>query len=182
MVFLDGRWQVVDTTPSQWAELESQHDSALQPIYDLFFWVWYRFNLAVDQLRQGLPPWLLWLLLPLAALLWWRLKQIKRLTTSQQAEEVMVRPHWPGQDSDFYRAEQRLTAAGWPRQPSESLQAWLERLAAEPECQHDIASLQALLPLHYQYRFAPRPQPQQPAELPASVASWLAAPENNPLK
>ena len=64
--YKNGRWHDLDTTPPQWAEIEGEQRSILEPLGDLFSWLRFSF----DRWRSGdndaaLSPWWLCALAPL---------------------------------------------------------------------------------------------------------------------
>jgi hypothetical protein len=63
---------------------------------------------------------------------------------------------WPGLDSEFYTVERQLAEHSIVRRPNETLTEWLERVAAEPSLAELRDSLQAIVRLHYRYRFDPQ--------------------------
>ena len=149
------RWEDFDPTPASWVEEEAQRASAWQALLD--GWSWLSFQFA--KLRWGqthLREYVLWALLPLLALLLYRIvfgSQRRRFRLGRPGAEAP--PDWPGSDSEFYQLEAKLVARGLARQPAEALSHWLARAAAAPALASLHPSLQALLRLHYRLRFDP---------------------------
>jgi hypothetical protein len=82
---------------------------------------------------------------------------------------------WPGLDSEFYLLEKKLLARGLPRQQGELLSEWLQRAVKDQALTGLSEPLNALLRLHYRYRFDPRGLDREEREvLKREVASCLA--------
>ena len=154
LAFIDGRWIRVDTTPAVWAAEGEQRESALQPFLDLFSWINYR----ISRWRSGDEPGaendgysLLWLLLPLGLLLFWRLYFKERISRKKVQSGISARTVYPGQDSVFYRVIERLEHLGYARLGGETLLRWAARM------DHLVADnrLMRAAALHYRYRFDP---------------------------
>jgi hypothetical protein len=81
LAWVDGRWQELDTTPSVWASEDENHASPWQPIYDvasLLNYLLARWRAAPESARSA-GAGLLWLTLPLALFLGWRLYRHRRV-------------------------------------------------------------------------------------------------------
>ncbi len=154
LVYVNAKWQVLDTTPSIWAPYEDENASAIEPLMDLWSWLSYTWSSwqsedAAEAEKQS--DLFLWLLLPLLALLAWRLyfkERIQRRTPPAAFSEQFV---YPGTDSCFYQLVEQLEQAGAPRHNDETLAAWLMRIQNKIQPQQ----LQAALQLHNKYRFDP---------------------------
>jgi len=148
-------WQDFDTTPASWVKEEASHASPMQALSDL----WSRLIFEFSKLRWGqtrLRQYILWALVPILALLLYQI--ISRSRRRQQAgshEGPGVTDAWPGQDSEFYEIERKMTERGAGRQPSEPLSAWLLRVINNPALADMQSQLRELLRLHYRYRFDP---------------------------
>ena len=150
------RWRDFDTTPASWVDIEGQRASPLQFLSDC----WSRISFELSRLRWGqshLRQYVLWALIPvLVVLLYqiiWRSRRQRQLRKSASAGLASL---WPGVDSEFYQLEQMLQKRAVARGPSEPLSEWLTRAASQPGLGEIKAPLQALLRLHYCYRFDPR--------------------------
>ncbi|HZF02852.1 MAG TPA: hypothetical protein VE932_00800, partial [Patescibacteria group bacterium] len=97
-----------------------------------------------------------WLLVPLIALLAWRLYRRRRVATvTAPRAGAAAPPPRPGDDSAFYLVERRLGQLAFARAPGESLVRWLARVESARPPAVTTAALPALLALHYRYRFDP---------------------------
>ena len=152
LAHIDGRWQVVDSTPAQWLESEARNASPFQPITDwfanqLFFFRQWRMEHNREQINR------LYLLTGaalLAAYLLFRLyrarrKMVKRAGRSQTEQQQVA---FQGADSPFYRIEKRLQNSAQARNHNETIQSWISRL--------DCTELEPLCKSHYRLRYDPQ--------------------------
>ena len=149
-------WKDFDTTPGSWIAAEAQRAPAWQWLSD--GWSWLRFQIAKFRYGQtNLRQYILWGLVPVMALLLFQIifRRRKRKDALAQPKPI-EQTNWPGLDSEFYQLENRLAEYGLPRQPSEPLADWLERVLAEPRLAELRAPFRELLQLHYRHRFDPR--------------------------
>jgi transglutaminase-like putative cysteine protease len=172
LVYVNGAWRDFDTTPASWEEIEEAARPPLQGLSDAFGWVRYAFARWRYYTDQGLLARIVLWLAPVAVgWVAWRIFARRRRATPgpESAGAAAARPA-RGTDSEFYRIEDYLTRAGRGRRPTETVGDWLRR-------EQLADSLQAVVALHYAYRFDPcGVTPEQRHELQARVAAWLAAP------
>lgn len=149
-------WEDFDTTPGSWISLEAERATFWQHISDFFSWI--RFQIAKfrwgqsnvrDYILLALVPVLIFLLYQIIFRHGRRRQQLKR----EKPDEKFF---WPGLDSEFYKLERELAQRGVPRRPGEPLSDWLQRATADKSLDHLREPLQALLRLHYRYRFDPK--------------------------
>lgn len=170
IAFVDGGWQVVDTTPGVWAESEAAQAGLLRPLVDMLANGAFRLQLWWNE--QKLEDYQLELY-GIGALL--ALILIWRIATSEQ---VIIRSgeagsggrsfDAPGMDSPFFRIEAHLSAAGLRREPGEVFSAWLARIGH--------TDLFPLLRTHNRLRFDPRGLREEKArQLDDAVEAWLRA-------
>jgi len=173
LAYINGRWQIFDTTPADWFSLEEEMAAWWEPLYDVISWLTYKFS----QWRwrddsDSSTDWLLWLILPLSLLLIWRLYSREKVARSQSAKPLNT-AIVVGADSAFYQIVQQLNAAGLIRQQGETLTAWLKRVRAPLLSE---ASMQTMLTLHQRYRFDPAGiSMEEQTILAAQVKAWLRA-------
>jgi len=156
LAYIDGRWRDVDTTPPDWRQIEEQNVS----LFEFFSDFWARINFAFSEWRQRetsqeFRRYLALLLVPLFAILGWRLfsrRRIKRMV--KELEEHTEREEFPGADSAFYQIEQQLQDMGLTRYAWEPLSLWLQRIEKQRSAA-DLQVLQPILDLHNRYRFDP---------------------------
>jgi protein-glutamine gamma-glutamyltransferase len=150
-------WENFDTTPASWIAEEGKRATLMQKFSD--FWSAVGFQFA--KFRWGRTEWrryFLWALVPVLALLLYQIlfrhgRRRRRRTATADAADRMS---WPGLDSEFYQLEKQLAERGVARLASEPLSDWLARALADPTLSDLRVPLQALLHLHYRYRFDPR--------------------------
>jgi hypothetical protein len=168
IAYLNGVWQIVDSTPGQWLEMENQNASVWQPLSDWFsnqLLNFKRWRLKQDEQQQ-----LYWLTgsLLLFGYISWRIYSARRqltreIKTANMTTETVV---YQGSDSEFYLIEQQLQETQDARTKHESIQEWVKRLQ-QPE-------LNALYEWHYQLRFDPKGLlPENRTQLQQQVDSWL---------
>jgi protein-glutamine gamma-glutamyltransferase len=174
LAWVDGAWREIDTTPPEW--MGDADASALRPLSDLWSWLTFGFSRwrwgeRDDRLTTSIG----WLLVPLLAVLGWRLYFRRRVNAPPPAPARAAVPA-RGADSEFYLVERRLHDLTFARAPGEPLSAWLTRIDAAHVPGLSVAPLAELLALHYRYRFDPNGLP--PGErhtLAASARAWLDA-------
>lgn len=170
LAFIDGRWQEVDTTPAQWAELEAeQSDNVWQSIEDFFSRIAFEFKRwrsSGNSHRQQVG---LSIVALLSLFLAWRLYRNRaqwQRSASNQSDGTTAE-NYPGRDSPWYRLEQALQGTELARRSDESVQQWSERL------QQPV--LLEIARLHYRYRFDPAGlSADELARLQTAVDDWLA--------
>lgn len=147
IAYVNGEWQVVDTTPSTWVALEAQNESLLRPLLNLVSSRWFAFQRwwEVQRLEDHKTElYVLGILLTL--ILAWRLYRSDQVTVNKPAEGSTDEGE-DFADLPFYRIETLLTNAGFSRGKGELLIDWIERIE-HPE-------LVALIRPHYKWRFDP---------------------------
>ena len=183
LAWVDGRWRDVDTTPAVWASLESADAAWWQPAYDLGSWLAFLFaEWRWEETEEEANNWMLWMVLPLAVILVWRLARRQRVLRNRGAKapagEGCVRQ---GADSAFYAIERQLIADGHDRRGGESTGAWIRRLADTGAVPGAGELLREVLPLHYRYRFHPHGLDAHVGrELAARSRRWLARHPSSP--
>ena len=138
--WVDGRWIDLDPTPPDWFGEESSRLAPLwEDVADLFRWAAYRWSQREE--FEASDAW--WgVLALLVAILAWRLLRGKRVVRLGAGSAAAVR-EYPGRDSEFYALVSDLP----PRETSETLSAWLARVAP--------GRFDEALRLHQRYRFDP---------------------------
>jgi len=152
--WVDGRWQVIDTTPAIWAPLEDENRTLIEPLVDLWSWLTYRLSLRdVDEeesgSRQFIYPVLIAVLI--AVLLWRLIYQSGSRRTRRDKRKTDLDPDRQGLDSAMYPLLAKLEKRHSPRRTGETLSAWFERIQSPGE----VEKIRPVLTLHYRYRFDP---------------------------
>lgn len=150
--YVDGHWQVVDTTPAAWFEEDAARAaSPLSLVQDLVAFL--RLRLAGFGADERYNTLLLLAVVPLAAILLWRLRGRTRVDRRPRA--AALRPAPAGADSPLYRLAAWLEADGSPAATGETLRAWYRRALRERAVAAAAAPLlDEALALHEQERFA----------------------------
>jgi len=153
LAYIDGQWQIYDTTPAAWFSLEEKMAAWWEPFYDLSSWITYQFYRWRWRESETSNDWLLWLILPLCLVLIWRLYSREKVARLQKhSAKLSNKLKHAGADSAFYQIIQQLNAAGFIRQPGETLTTWLKRIQVPLLSKVDM---QTMLTLHQRYRFDP---------------------------
>ena len=175
-VRVDDRWVDFDTTPPVWFTAEAQGASYAQPVADLWSWAAYRFTRWQSEYPAARTIVALGVIVPLAAILIWRLFLRKPLAAGRARKvSVAARRSQPGADSEFYQIEAWLARAGCRRAAHEPLGSWLARIGRE-RTDIAVAPLQDMLRLHYRYRFDPHGlDASERRTLGEQVQRWLQA-------
>jgi hypothetical protein len=79
LAFVNGRWIVFDTTPPVWGAIEAESASWWERPYDLLSWLVFKFSRwRWSSEEEGSSTNVLWLIVPLLAVLLWRLVRTRR--------------------------------------------------------------------------------------------------------
>lgn len=154
MVYHNGTWHDLDTTPGTWIEAESQQASPFQSLSD----AWSRLMYEFARIRYGqthLRAYILWALIPVLLLLAVQIFR-KRRNRHIKDKEALVGIVWPGLDSELYELETKLAARGIRRRLDEPLTTWLLRAGESAGISGTDECFRELIRLHYKYRFDPR--------------------------
>lgn len=149
--WIGGRWVDVDLTPAAWVEADASLAPAWEQALDLARWAAFRWSTRSEE--DASPLW--WLAVAvLSVILAWRIVKQRRALRLDEGARAPERPR-RGADSEFYALERALTARFRARQPHEALSVWISGLKDHfPE--REFQKIQALLELHYRYRFDPQ--------------------------
>jgi hypothetical protein len=151
IAYINGFWQIVDSTPSQWLTMENEQASLFQPINDWFSKQLFMFKQwRLQQDEQENPIWLSAAAL-LALYILWRVYSARRqLTHKNKAIDSTGKLNsavYQGMDSEFYFITQQFQGTEYEKSHAESIQEWIKRL--------QIPQLNEMYKLHYQLRFDP---------------------------
>jgi len=147
-------WEILDTTPASWTEIEGKRKSPWQFISDSFSWLGFQ----IAKFRYGqthLRPYLVIALVPVLGYFLYQIIFHRRRHQPAAALKASPPVNWPGLDSEFYLLESALTRRGLVRRPGESLPRWLTQAGGDPVVSGLQQPLQQLVRLHYQHRFDP---------------------------
>jgi len=177
LAYLNGGWIVFDTTPPVWGAIEADSASWWERPYDLLSWLVFQFSRwRWSNEEEESSTNLLWLIIPLLAVLLWRLVRTQRLSGRLRGERRnRDRGVQPGADSDVYLLLRRLEAGGVARGSGEPLGRWLKRLERRGDAAGINEIVAEILPVHYRYRFDPRGiSNEERAALKRRARGWLA--------
>lgn len=174
MVYLNKRWQVLDTTPADWTRIEDANASKFGFISDLWSLLTFKLGniIGSQALQYG---W--WLILPLIFILMWRFgnkKGVRRLSVKRILPKAKAKSDLTGKDSEFAVIEKALNELGLTRHPSESLKSWIKRMKEESAASDLIDDIIPIVELHYRDRFDPAGiEETEKTILKSSIRSWL---------
>ncbi|MBD3562873.1 transglutaminase domain-containing protein, partial [Planktothrix sp. FACHB-1355] len=174
MVYLNKRWQILDTTPADWTSIEDANASKFGFISDL--WSLFTFKLGTIIGSQALQyGW--WLILPLILIPMWRFgnkKGVRRLSAKRILPKAKAKSDLVTKDSEFAVIEKALNELGLTRHPSESLKSWIKRMKEESAASDLIDDIIPIVELHYRDRFDPAGiKETEKTILKSSIRSWL---------
>ncbi|MGK7905778.1 MAG: DUF4129 domain-containing transglutaminase family protein [Synechococcus sp.] len=174
MVYLNGSWQVLDTTPPDWFSIEDRAAPSWEFIFDWFSWCMFKLQQGLQSVGVigGFRGWI-WVLLPLSypCFRWLnRQRQLHKREVLKDTRQVSHR----GEDSEFYLIEKALNESGYPRDRAETVKHWLSRVQRDRLTADLVDRLHAILELHYRYRFDPQGiRAEERAQLKSSTEAWL---------
>ncbi len=177
LVWVNGAWRDVDTTPVEWAAVESAQAPWWQSAYDVGSWLAFLFaEWRWEETEEQDRVWMLWMVLPLVVILIWRMARRQRVQRDRSgASGARAQPVRQGADSAFFDIERALLEAGHLRRAGEATTSWLRRLAVSGAVPGASELLREILPLHYRYRFHPAGLDRDARRALASRArAWLA--------
>ena len=175
LVYHDGEWTDFDTTPSTWAEIESDLAFFWEPLADLWSGMMvalknWRMNAGEIEYR-GYAAGLLLVIIGALAWKFYRKKQGRGLKIRTERKQRVVSA--TGADSDFYLIVERLKEMGKERYPWEPLGDWIKRIKKNEQIAM-MDSLDSILALHYRFRFDPKSLSEEEKEtLKSEVQNWL---------
>jgi transglutaminase-like putative cysteine protease len=167
IAYINGRWVVVDTTPSVWLAMEEEGSGILQPFWDLLsnnqflLQIWWN-----DQKIEDYETELYVIGFILALVLIWRIATSEQVIINNETGTQQRRWAIPGAESPFFEIENQLDEMGFARQKGELMRRWLVRIG-RPE-------LLPLLSSHNRWRFDPLGISMEDREvLHTEVGIWL---------
>ncbi len=172
LVYADGAWRDLDTTPPGWEELE-RNGSYWEKVTDLFSFLTFSFS-EWRREKMGFKNPLVWILfVPLAVILARNLRKgdkVRRVRLSRKGRKKDVKSGRSGLE----RIEARLAALGYERPASEPLGRFARRLARLSPPPPGAELLPPLVDIYYACRFDPAGGGANEREaLEKGVAAWL---------
>jgi transglutaminase-like putative cysteine protease len=176
LAYFDGAWHDVDPTPAGWLALEEEavpwwaagYEIYTRAAFLLARWRWSE-EAGPDAHRYA------WLLVPLGAVLGWRLYRRRKVARAAGQPAVQQSALSPPVDSPLYRLLGELERLGPARESGEPLRPWIDRLARIHGQALEPGLLHAAARLHYRLRFHPEGLgAEERAELARLTARWLA--------
>ena len=114
--FIDGKWQVIDMTPSIWADNEAAEASFLRPAIDLLSNATFAFQIWWNSQKIEIYETALSILgAILVSFLLWRIFTSKQVLIKDDEHRQQRGLRHPGAQSPFFRIDECLTRAGLSR-------------------------------------------------------------------
>lgn len=155
LVWIDGAWHNVDTTPGGWFNEEDKLKSFWEPFNDWIASLKYTFAkfrwLKEERSWQNLLP---YILVPMLLYVGWRVSRGLGRSRQRQLEAAAARRNWPGEDSEYFKLEAVLSEQGLDRAENETIADWRNRLRSSLGDNLEN-SLILLRRLHLRLRFDP---------------------------
>jgi len=183
MVYVNHKWQTLDTTPANWESLEDSTVNQWGLIFDFFSFCGWKFSQGLQYLKTNNSlkyGW--WIVLPLLIFILIFIlmrksspkKWLGRFHPRQSSSPVIVQSAQIDPNSEFYLIEQALNQQGLVRHSSESWKNWLGRLRSELPDLDLLDDLTLLVELYYRDRFDPQGiEITQKEQLKYSIKIWL---------
>ncbi len=151
--FIDGKWQIVDTTPSGFLEQDSQLNPS-SIIGDFFSYLGFTLSqIRHDTGKDFMNRYGLWLILPLVVLLILRLRKTNQIKQVKQSSNPMVVMNDHEIKVSFYLLEIYLSKKGMPRYSYETFTSWIKRIKPYLKDHNMHAALKMHLKTHNRMRF-----------------------------
>ena len=149
--YQDGHWQRLDTTPSNWAPLEAEDSTFLEPFVDVFSWLRYIITSKGVDGNVDSEFNMAWLMVPLVLYLAWSFSRKQKVKQQRKERKADTDFELQGMDSPLFTLIEQLEKQKDQRQQGETLTRWLARVL--PGKSRD--NYMRLVALHNRYRFNP---------------------------
>jgi hypothetical protein len=155
-VYLDGRWQDLDTTSSNWLALEEDEQSPFQIISDFFSFISFSFSRLRWSQKDYLSKLAIGLLVLLILMIANRLRKQKKSGRKKivRSKKKKTRKGRRQKQTSLERLEKEIAHKGWPRNPGEALIPWALRVQQAAPDLLNYPDLHAAIHQHYRQRFA----------------------------
>ncbi len=168
LAWIDGEWQIIDSTPSAWFDLEEAYASRWQSAQDLASWLWYRYQRLMRADWRELRSQLAWLVPPLALVLYVRLRRSPLAVRNRDTDMPSV--PFSGLSGTLSPLLAALAALGFAPLPGETLHRYLARSA--PPVAGGV-DRDALVASYYRLRFRTSIEPLNTAATESEFADLL---------
>ena len=153
LAYVDGAWEVLDTTPASWLPFESANPPWWLDGYDVWQWLSHLYSKwrwrtdAEDEFS-----WIVLLVLPLVVVLIWRLRGQRVEADTDIANKPVTHP---GDNSPLLTITALYSVRDLGPDVAEPLSAWYRRLLAKGHLSDDNELFTEALRLHDRLRFDP---------------------------
>ncbi|MFT5701469.1 MAG: transglutaminase-like putative cysteine protease [Desulforhopalus sp.] len=150
--YINGRWLVVDTTPTDWLSLDSKSRSKFEKITDFLAYLRLKYEHFRIETENNYKVLLSLLVIILAVVLVYRIyRRIDKKTISTKNAKNLKT--FKVVDSPLYQVEQRLLQMGIVRYKNEPFLFWLKRINEVRKI--EIETIKKMYALHMRLRFDP---------------------------
>lgn len=155
--YQNGEWQRLDTTPANWAPLEAEDSTFLEPFIDVFSWL--RYIISSEEIEGDIENDfnVAWLLLPLMVYLAWSVSRKQKVKKQKPETDRLNRTQQEGMDSPLFSVVEKLEKEKDRRHAGETLQNWIRRICPDDDAKQYLQ----LVSMHNHYRFNPAGNKQQ---------------------
>lgn len=172
-VFVNGRWQDLDTTPGNFLNIDARSYSGAG-VSDLFSYL----GFALSRLRHEigkdfLDRYGLLLIVPLLGMLFLRLRKGGRIKKVAQKNERDKNRHQGKRQVSFYLLEAVMAEKGHPRKGHETYLAWLDRIRPVFGKNRQYKQLLSLLAAHNRLFFGEKIEPDNTEQLTFAIEKWI---------
>ncbi|MCP4023130.1 MAG: transglutaminase domain-containing protein [Desulfobacteraceae bacterium] len=153
-MYVNGRWQNLDTTPPSFVMVDNRQSGTSQ-VRDLISFLWFKLlQLRYETGTKLMEKYGLWLIIPLGGFLFYRFRTSKRIKRVRARSRKKEQKNEKGKQSKFYLIEKALLQKGFTRDSSETYAAWFKRIEKSLAKLLDYEKLMDLLRLHNKIRFS----------------------------
>ena len=175
-VFINGRWEDFDTTPSSFLE----YDARIAPPFwltDIFSYIGFNLSRLRHETGKDLfETYGILLLLPLGVILFFRLRKAGQIKRLRPDRTVKKGPVTDIETDAVLELEAALAKAGHARQPSETRLNWAKRISPHLNVSLPASELFQVITLYNFHRFSrEKLTPEQKAKLDCRLSLFLAS-------
>lgn len=177
IVYYNDQWHTLDTTSSNWLEMDARKQTPFRAVADLMSFLKYRINDILQNDKNLLGKIAAALVLMLIIMVINRLRKQKRIKKKPAKKPITSsQKKCIGIHSRFYHLESIITQKGYPRNSGETLSDWAERIEKAAPNLLDFGLLKESIQKHYALRFSESPQEQVLNQLVLDIEEKLNKP------
>ena len=158
LFYLNGTWQNLDTTPSDWVEIEKPQYFFSTYVGDMFSYLGFKLSRFFGREKDSrLQRYAMGLLAVLIFIILIKIFKNKKIAPGKKtAAPKMAISINPASDSEIYLIEKRFNQLGFSRRPWETFSEWFSEITqSNPNIIHK-QFCETTIRLHRRYRFDPK--------------------------